>query len=408
MKKKQLLVPLIVAFVLAHPVSGADLDEDGLDDAVEQMLIDRHRPRLIFEDDERHWPISAERFVRSSRLRWNTNPDRTFAGNGWFDTAFSIAQLSTDPRLILRGGEARPDEPSNTYEHPSHNEWYLDLDDGLLGGVHPQPDGSAHEGMYGHAVPLNDGRIHLQYWQLFPHNEAECVSDCGDHEGDWLWIDLFLDGTPPYTLRQIVYHHHGDSNCPPTILPFPGEILPAPLPPRPPIPLPSDGVPVCYVEEQAHEWWPLASGGGECQFDPSGFDLCPNASHHGNGISYRVPQVENIGERYAPMPGSLAAELILLYNGRWGGWGSECFDHHFEPPDSPVHQSYPEPVRLSRVYVDRSRIFTEPGLGSSFRPFNRLQTAADKLLAGGVMSVRPDSYPEPVTLSTPMTIEAWR
>jgi hypothetical protein len=134
---------------------------------------------------------------------------------------------------------------------------------------------------------------------------------------------------------------------------------------------------------------------------------CENPSHYGNGISYLVPRVENLGERYAPMPGSLAGELVLLYNGRWGGWGSECDDHWFEPPDSPVHQYFPEPSRRSRVYVDRNTGFGEPGLGSRYRPANRLQSAADKLLPGGVMSVKADSYPEPATLSTPMTIEAW-
>jgi hypothetical protein len=196
------------------------------------------------------------------------------------------------------------------------------------------------------------------------------------------------------------------SIAPPTTLPFAGGQVGQNLIPA--LPLPGDGVPVCFIEEQAHEWWPWSSGGEECDFDPTGFGFCFNASHHGNGISYRVPRVENIGERYAPMPGSLAAELVLFYNGRWGGWGSECDDHYFEPPDSPVHQSYPEAPRLSRAYVDRMTNFTEPGLGSRFRPFSSLRVAAEKLIVGGMISVRPDSYPDPVTLSTPMTIEAWR
>ena len=79
---------------------------------------------------------------------------------------FAKAQLSSVPRSRGSSSGAAWFKPgsrrtSNTYEHPSHNEWYLDLNDGLLAGIHPQPDGSAHEGMYGHVVPLGDGRIQI-------------------------------------------------------------------------------------------------------------------------------------------------------------------------------------------------------------------------------------------------------
>jgi hypothetical protein len=73
-----LLAFTALALLVPFGTHAADLDEDGLDDAVEQMLLDRHRPQYVFEDDERHWPISAERLVRGSRLRWNTHPDRDF------------------------------------------------------------------------------------------------------------------------------------------------------------------------------------------------------------------------------------------------------------------------------------------------------------------------------------------
>jgi hypothetical protein len=251
--------------------------------------------------------------------------------------------------------------------------------------------------MYGHATLLADGSILLQYWQLFPHNEAECVSDCGDHEGDWTWLDLYLDGSAPYTLREIVYHHHGDTHCPPTSLPFAGgSHHPAP------IPLPAGGVLVCYVEEQAHEWWPWASGGGECQFFD--FGLCPNASHHGNGISYRVPRVENLGEQFAPMPGSLAAQLILYFNGRWGGWGSECGDHWFEPPDAPIYQSYPTPGSYppSAIHVDFA--YTGWELGTAAQPFNTLAEGVAAVIPGRTIILRAGSSNERLTVNKHCTL----
>ena len=183
------LVAISTLAPLSSPkASAADLDEDGLEDGIEQMLIDRHRTQLVFEDDERHWPISASRFVRNSRLRWNTQPDRKFE-YGWLVDVYSEAELASDPRLIFQGADRRPGDPrysaSTVAIYPARNEWYLDIKDSARGGIFPGSNGSEHEGMYAHVVTLSDGRVLLQYWQLFPHNEAECGSDCGDHEGDW-------------------------------------------------------------------------------------------------------------------------------------------------------------------------------------------------------------------------------
>lgn len=137
-----------------------DSDGDCLDDALEQTLLDRHRPILVFEDDERHWPISAWTFVRNSRLRWNTHPDGNFE-YGWLTDVYSKAQLAADPELILNGINTRYKVSSNAKDHPTRAEWYLDLDDNLRAGFYPGPDGSGHQGMYGHVVPLADGSITL-------------------------------------------------------------------------------------------------------------------------------------------------------------------------------------------------------------------------------------------------------
>lgn len=334
------LGPLVVTVSgLAQTPPYRDADFDGLDDALEHQLLQRHRPILAFEDDERHWPISAERFVANSRLLWRGDPDEV--------VAFTRDQLAADPRLALLGHTRVPNRPSATAGPGGpgfggvgpggcscRTDWFLDLDDTLRSGVYPQPDGRDHEGMYGHVVPVDGERILIQYWQLLPHNDAGQISDCGDHEGDWLYLDAYVSRSTPHQLLELVYHHHGDGNCPPTRLT--GADLPA------------DGVPTCYIEEQAHEWWPWPSGGGECEF----FIGVGNPSHHGNGIVYRVPIVENIGERTAPMPGSLAAELILRFNGRWGGWGAYCnflvYALQSGPPNSPIHQFFPAPPGLDQ------------------------------------------------------------
>jgi hypothetical protein len=58
----------------------ADLDEDGLDDALEAMLIDRHRPHLYYESRENDWPSSVLWFVLHSELTVGGDNDRQHDG----------------------------------------------------------------------------------------------------------------------------------------------------------------------------------------------------------------------------------------------------------------------------------------------------------------------------------------
>jgi hypothetical protein len=409
-RRMTLTVGIASALVLAtaRPAFAIDRDDDGLHDEIEEYLLDRHRPILVYEDDERHWPHSAIDHVSRSQLIYKGAPE---VGNV---LVYTSAQLEQDPRLILRGGDIfRRGGPSNLIgSNPFNEHWTLSQLNMRQAGVYPGADGQNHRGMYGHVMPTRDGRILIQYWQLFPFSEAECVSDCGDHEADWVWIDVFVqdDAGNDYPLRSIVYHHHGSECNPPSMLPWPEGQPRHPAP----IPLPADGVPVCYLEEQTHEWWPWPGGGGECFFGWGPFG-CDNPSHHGNGIRYRVPYVINLGERNFPMPGNVEAEIVLMYNGAWGWWGSECFDRYFESPDGPTprgafYMTFGQQRARWRRYVDPQS--TQDPIadihGSPYSPYNSLASAANDTPANGSIAVKPGSYAQPVTISRPMTIEAWR
>src|ERR1051325_8596028 len=128
----------------------------------------------------------------------------------------------------------------------------------------PETNLLAPIGMYGHVVPLSGpleyinatlptAPLHysdlylIQYWQFFPYNDFNAPAGGGDHEGDWICLDLLVDRVCPYELRYIVHHHHGDNECGPTILGL-GTL---PLPTRP-FPLTCNlanlvKVPLCYL-----------------------------------------------------------------------------------------------------------------------------------------------------------------
>jgi len=408
----RILLAVLSGSLCANVCVADDRDGDGLDDqSVEQMLLDRHRPTLVFEPDERYHPVSILDFVQHSglvafyRIDTGFGCNRAGVGNA---AVYSEAQIAADPLLVLSGLSGfNPPNPQlvcgvgDTSFVTSPNppaRWRLNINDNYRA---PGSGGSFYTGIYGHVVPTGDGRILVQYWLLFPMNEAECTSDCGDHEGDWLYLDVYVSSSPPYSLQSIRYHHHGDGNCPPTVLPY--------TPPQPcggaaycfPVPLPADGHPVCYIEEQAHEWWPWASGGAECGFVPF---LCENSSHTGGGLSYTVSSVKNVGEWYAPMPGDLESQLFVLYNGLWGHWGSICSGTRFNPPDSPMVQFFPWPP--SWQFLSHGEPAGATGSGTPTDPWRSFSTAATSIGAGNTLRIISGTYTAVGTWNRPMTITA--
>lgn len=410
------LSTLVIGTVLP-PVDVADLDEDGIADDLEQLLIDMYRPTLHYDTDETVRPCSVTTFVTNSQFIWrigNTDPsgDRIL---------FTESQLEADPLLILRAEESDliNEEPSTTTRQPFDVGYRIDVADGFRNGPPPPAD---DVGMYAHVVPLagpidytngpvipppplshNDFYL-LQYWQFLPFNDFPApVGSFGDHEGDWLAVDLFVDRACPYKLRYVVHHHHGDDHCDPTVLGEGFDSLPAFIRAHP-LECDPDNfvkVPQCYLEAGAHEWWPHPSNGGECSF--FGFD---NPSHGGFGGTVFVQEVMNLGERYAPMPG-LEPQLVLFFNGKWG------HDHGDPngPSVGPLRQhppGYPF-APLMVAYVDAAAApWDLEGLGSRFHPFPTIADAVDgpnRVETGGRVRIAPRNYPGGYRFSRPMRFE---
>jgi hypothetical protein len=345
-----------------------DVDEDGVPDDVERTLIDRHAPRLFYDHRERHWPSTVLWYVQRSELTF-------YLPNIGYLTVLNREQMAADPGALLN--QHFGNIASSTIGHPAQSAFRLSPREDARAGQGPLPVGT-----YAHVVPVSGNQLLVQYWQFFPFNDMQYPGDFGDHEGDWLYLDVYVDANAPYHLNMIVYHHHGDGNCAPTILPKDGS-------------LPVDGIPVVYLEEGAHEWWPWArpEPGAGCDY---------TEAHDGLGPSYRPSGIPNIGERYAPMPG-LENEIILLFNGKWGQWFGPVGD----PADSPIHQFFPNPP-LVVAYVDaQAEAWSDSGLGSHYHPFLALQAAVAAVTVGGGVQIAPGSYPGAYTLSKRMTLRTW-
>lgn len=345
----------------------ADRDHDAIDDEVEQMLIDRHSPYLAFDSKNSHWPCSATWFVQHSELK----------GNGVF---IDQPTLEAHPELVLQqnfGGES-----SSFLCTSAGSGFSLDVVDIFRTGENAYlfSEANRHVGMYAHVFlePGDNSRIVVQYLQLFPFNDSQFpdlgfdthipgigevgFTHIGDHEGDWLMLEVYVrnDVSSNYPVERIVWHHHGDRNCPPSVAGSGeqwsiGDVT-----------FDHNGrTPLCYLEEGTHEWWPYAGGEGEAcpihkcfSVDPCfGFlggceiEFCftlpiyEDESHDGESpVKYQTANIPNLGEIWAPMPGTngtpplLDNLLVLHFNGTWGNFGG---DIEGESPRGPILQGDP-------------------------------------------------------------------
>jgi len=273
--------------------------------------------------------------------------------------------------------------------------------------VRPHPDDMIFWGHPGGPV-IEPTDILVQYWMFLPFNDSQAPSDFvvhdfhfGDHEGDWLYLEVYVEPFAPFRIKYLVYHHHGDGNCEPTVLPEPGELIP------------ENHIPLCYLEEASHEWWPFP-GGGDCCIDYEvnlcgwiglncGFDVEVHCTedHDGLGEAYDTdPGIPNLGEVGASLAG-LAGDLVvgrwmkdsygkdvLVYPTYWG-WDAGTKS---EPSTSPILKFFPQPGQFAERHqltinvVGQGRVVQEYSSGDDSE-FN------ERYPFGAVVSLR--AIPEP-------------
>lgn len=157
-----------------------------------RVLLERHKPRLVYDSQEAYFADSAAVFTDSP-----TNSLKRANG----------APIATPPKLSL--------------EYLGRTT-YGDATKVLAGDV--LGDGTRHyaanaramhakapryrDRVYGHAVADSKGRLWLQYWLFYYYNDYNLVGRLvggGRHEGDWELVQIRLDGEQPV---QVVYSQH--------------------------------------------------------------------------------------------------------------------------------------------------------------------------------------------------------
>lgn len=386
------------------PVRAADIDQDGIDDAVERLLLARFTPLLRFSLDdgvEPYRPMDARQYVQWSELQ--SDGDK---GKG---VILRNAQLLANPSAVLGAGtnvisetrlrqEDRFLSPMDNVPRPGqwarHGWDWRDVtrnkNVGLYGHVvpirlaNPQTDfldcqppaeGVARDAVLC-AIDVGPGRTDLyykvEYWQFFGYNGAGKPFDLGDHEADWCSVQVIVESS---SLALVQVHHF-----------FHGRIAAFDLRKHPNFALIEGGA----IREYRGSNWPKdvsatwysgpvadaqnrqahkvaqnnvvrlardpSSGAfthpvvyvehGSHEFWPTAawsFQDSPN--HNGDDAmhTYQTAPPPNLGEVEHPLNETPDAGLLMQYNGRWGAYSRE----NSSPQGPALHDSWTWPAQSS-------------------------------------------------------------
>lgn len=441
-----------------------DADEDGIDDALEDQLLDAYAPEIRFDSNEECQPTDAMRWLRESRLTelspepyWpNVTPFLYEASldplrRGALGSAAAQWRSTFNDFLVYDGPPAQPGQPAGSaFDRDLDYLYSQHCFESLYYGP------TSNVGIYGHVTPVGPDEWVIQYWQFYGYNNAplpDCApfaEDIGDHEGDWACVNVYVERiqsiaeADPSKITRVEWNAHGKllftwrrgangGACDITV----NGASP-----------PSQSPCVSYQDNSVQfdaiciyggcSTW----GGGMPRMHPQTF---PDVNMHeqfpapvsvtavadysycgwleewrpvnvvfndGNGEMITPTGIPNLGEVNRPRVGM---EVVLHFNGSWGhdrGYATnDC------PPGPALHRAggqkpfwidpyggaAPEARYLANWdYND----YGYPGLISN--PFRTLGDASSQTPLGATLLVYPGTYPipQPFELSKPMTIRA--
>lgn len=258
-----------------------DRDGDGLPDQLEDALLERYSPTVVLAADEPSYPASISWLRERIDIGSSTSGWGLLAPAKAFDR--ETRQGSQDPR-----------------------DWV----------------------MYGHAFPLEQGGVALQYWFWYPRNDGPLFFD---HDGDWEHVSVFLDRELRPVEVALAQH---ENNAPGLRVPWDQLARED----SHPIVLSARGTHASYSRsDQAPLWERLA----HCETDEAGLPIlatCNGSVWRAGTENGRESPVLNVGERQAPRLDEDPDGFFMRYAGLWGVHAS--FLGTAAPPGPPFQRGF--------------------------------------------------------------------
>jgi hypothetical protein len=289
----------------------ADLDRDGLSDALEDRLMLQFAPEVRFHPGEQYLPANVPWYLDRVRLRFDVNLgfDRSFLGIGKVSNSSLISQRDGSQSSGLS------DAPSAFFLEQTDANGGDSLD--AFRAATRQGPGSTGWICYAHVRPVSSGTCDIQYIFFYAYN-GDLLTGTPDsaHEADMEHITVRVKGDFS-SIEKVYYAAHDEEGK--WYFPLSDNITGYPVT--------SDGRPVVYSALDSHASYPAAG------VIDRGLYLPSDKTGEG-GLSWDCrSNVINLGEKAFPRPGL----EWLQYSGRWGEIGEVGFTRG---PYGPAYQSW--------------------------------------------------------------------
>ncbi len=315
MKHKIRIIFICVFIIFTESlILALDNDYDGLDDTLEQQLLDKYAPQLCFHPDEKYYNYDVN--------EWFANYDIDLIG---IDVAGDPYELDSNvsPEDIMVYAD-----PTITIGMTTYVEHFL-----YPNGAKPSGSPSSPSSIYGHVFKsemLFSGErreiIEVQYWIWYSFNEAYKDMDwfIGNHYGDWEYISIALDYETKEPIETYYSAHYADKY----IKEWDGTLI-SRFNTWGDISKVNGTHPKVYVAKGTHANF-YTPGSKRAEIEIIFQDYKDEVSQWGEQY---IPAVINMGE----IEGYYNTENCkwLLYAGRWGGSSYEVTG----PPFGPAHGS---------------------------------------------------------------------
>jgi len=258
-------------------VEALDLDHDGIPDQFELYLAMQYRPIVLLDRAGAYEPVNVAQVLPRACLE-SASKAGVFALK---DASF--AELAE----FLR----QDHQTKGLKLYPVKLNWRA---------YRPQP--GTLPTLFWRVSRLTTNSLSLQYYWFSTFNDASLVFGAGDHEGDWMAIDLTvaLEGSN-HRIESVIFHNHGRQ-----LLPDLGQCK-----------WQGDRI-IVYSEYQTNEPWPVPAK-GPVKSIPTNKDYGSAIvrSHLGAGKSISEWALVALGERAFP-ESSPEAMVVMRFEGLWG------------------------------------------------------------------------------------------
>lgn len=304
------------------PPAPGDFDRDRLADSYEQALLEKFAPKIWLHPDETRWPVNvpwllARSTLRFSHIRCKDHQILAMRAVTADDLPNQTHRAANDPLASLPWNACDHTGPtlrSDRHVDEPRRSFFLQFTDRSHNGTRAIAEWT----LYGHVFPVGDGRIMIQYWQLYAFNDSFASAN---HEGDWEFSGVLINAAE--IPQKVVHFRHGRIvESAPNRVEWEGTHH------------------LTYVAKGGHAQYRgfvrqedcICEGTADCA---QGF-----ADNCSAGVAWipwdrRFGGIVNVGELHAPLNGS----QWLRYSGLWGEVGNAAPVVRFTSgPDGPAFQ----------------------------------------------------------------------